>query len=153
MKKLVVLISFILIFISNIYAEFNYSSYKARTIQSIVDTNYYDPEADYNIEAALFKYKTYVTYTGEFRSLTPATKDFLSKWAVSLNLPNSTVALFTTEIRIELNDSSLWLPIQESLVKSLKREPESVKTIMLYYMLLGSQKENLILAVNEYETL
>ncbi len=150
MQKLIILISFVIIFSSNVSAEFNYSSYKVKTIQSIVDNFYYNPDADYNVEAALFKYKTYVTYTGEFRSITASKKDFLLKWAFALNIPKESVDLFTTEIRIDLDDSILWLPIQDNLVKHLKSEPESLKTVMLYYMLLGSQKENLILVVNEY---
>jgi hypothetical protein len=131
--------------------EFDYGAYKASSLAGAVAEHHINPAVDYQIEAGNFKYAVIGTYTGQYRETVAMTKELIIRWAKSLRHPKEYETLFDHEVEVESGGKKYWLPIQNPMVQSFATEVREGSPVKLYIMLMGSTKDGLVFAINEFQ--
>lgn len=133
-------------------AEFNFDSYRPYSLAQAIADHPHQEQADWVVEAGIFKYRVRVTYTGQQREMTANVKQLLGHWVRALGHDPKILDLFKNEILIREGTSQYWLPIQETLLPFLAKEVKPGGAVELYIIMIGSAKTEWVFAVNEFQS-
>jgi len=150
--KLVALSILLLIATSASADDFDYSAYQPTSLAQVIPGAYVDPRADYYFDSALPRYKTVGTFTGKTRPVAPRIGDFIAMWAKTGQLPEAYRDLFNTEVEIEQDSTTYWMPLQQSLVESFRREVAPGEKVTLYLLLMGEYKHSAVFAISGFDS-
>lgn len=139
--------------------DFDYSKYRPRTLAELSELNSPAPVKDEKklvyISGNWFYSEVRMRYLGTSRPLTVATKEILSHWKTSFQIPDQTVALFKNEFLFRECDRDVWLPVQEQVSSYFAKELKPGDMVTLYLFLAGGIRTNgkmeLLFLVNEFE--
>jgi hypothetical protein len=150
--KLVALPVLLLLAASTYAGDFDYSAYAPSSLAEVIASADIDPRADYYFDAALPRYKTIGTFTGKTRPIAPQISDFITMWAKADQLPASYRELFKTEVEIEQDSVTYWMPIQQSLVESFHLEVAPGQKVTLYILLMGEYRHSAVFGVSGFDS-
>jgi len=60
--------------------------------------------------------------------------------------------LFNTEVEIEQDSTTYWMPLQQSLVESFRREVAPGEKVTLYLLLMGEYKHSAVFAISGFDS-
>jgi hypothetical protein len=90
-----------------------------------------------------------VVYSGEFRDLPNDSRRLIALWSESMNVPGMPQA-FQQELKVAEAGINYWVPAQEVLVPSMKRELRPGEEIELFIIYIGQVAGRHIFLVNEF---
>ena len=128
---------------------FDYDAYHPAALAQIVSALPPHP-ADWLAEGET-RFRTQVTFTGSFRPVAKARQDYIAGWAKAMGHPAETVTVFEQEVEIEQANTRYWMPIQQVLVGQLQAEVRVGATLQLYVLLMGTQEDQPVFAVSEFD--
>ncbi len=135
------------------------SAYRSATVEEIVAQHSLKvgsselAAVETRLIAPEFKYRLKLRATGRIRELTPDAVDAISAWSqMHADLP-AFVKEYTHEVEVALDDKSVWLIWQRSLVVPFRAERSGGGSIEAYAILAGSFRGKLLLLVTAFESL
>jgi hypothetical protein len=132
--------------------DFEYSAYQPSSLAAVVASADVDPRSDYYFDAALPRYKSVGTFTGKTRAVSPSIGKFITMWAKTDQLPATYRDLFQVEVEVVQDSKSYWMPLQQSLVESFRREVAPGKKVTLYLLLMGEYKHSAVFAISGFDS-
>jgi len=98
---------------------------------------------------------TEVTYTGQSRPISNATKSFLYFWTGTLNYGQDYAALYQTEYLYKDGDKQYWLPTQQAVTKYFAKELKPNDKMVIFFISAGARPQgpdiDCVLLVEEYQ--
>src|SRR5262249_6374000 len=135
MKYIICVCGLILGLAISVFAQNDWNSYPARSIADIIAAHSGQPSqiSDIMISADPFPSKTKAVYVGKRRPISPRTKDFISFWAQSRNLPASNAEMIAEEFLFKEKDTEYWIPVVKPIAPYLTDELKEGDEIVIYY--------------------
>ena len=130
---------FILFLSLNLFAQTNFHLYPIRSIAEVIALNPAEQseKADIVISANPFPSKTSVIYTGKSRPVGEDTKNFISLWVETRNVPPENAKMLVEEFLFIENGKEYWMPVHIKTAPKLKNELKAGDDIIIYYFFLG----------------
>lgn len=128
---------------------FDYDAYHPAALAQIVSALPPHP-ADWLAEGET-RFRTQVTLTGSFRPVAKARQNYIASWAKAMGHPAETASVFNQEVEIEQAKTRYWMPIQQVLVEQLQTEVPAGAPVELYVLLMGTQADQPVFAVSEFD--
>lgn len=88
-------------------------------------------------------------YSAEFRDLPNDSRRLIALWSESMNVPGMPQA-FRQELKVAEAGIGYWVPVQEVLLPSMKRELRPGEEIDLFVIYIGQVAGRHIFLVNEF---
>ena len=133
-------------------------AYRDSTIEGIVATHGLklgssaSTEGDTLLIAPDFKYRLQLKATGRIRELAPNAAEALAVWGKMQSGFPAFLKEYTHEVEVKVDEKSLWLLWQRSLVAPFRAERSNGGAIEVYAILGGTFHGRLLLAVTGFES-
>lgn len=136
----------VLLAIPSDVSGFDFSRYQPRMMKELI--------RDYPRQKGLVitndvPVRSKVVYSGEFRDLPNDSRRLIALWSESMNVPGMPQA-FRQELKVAEAGINYWVPAQEVLVPSMKRELRPGEEIELFIIYIGQVAGRHIFLVNEF---
>jgi hypothetical protein len=97
-----------------------------------------------------FKFLVKTVYTGRIRRIAGRRSDLIASWGKAMGTPDFT-SRFENEIQVRADGLTVWLPIQESLMREFGQEAKPGAPLNLWIMYIGAAKQDRVFLVNDFE--
>jgi hypothetical protein len=97
-----------------------------------------------------FKFLVKTVYTGRIRRIGERRSDLIASWGRAMGTPDFT-SRFENEIQVRAEGLTVWLPIQESLMREFGQEAKAGAPLNLWIMYIGAAKQDRVFLVNDFE--
>ena len=140
------------------YSEIDRSAYRYSTIDGVTARHGLSvgsvDAADNStvLIAPEYKYRLRHKATGRMRELSPDMVEALSPWSQTHRDLPAFLKEYTHEVEVAVDDRSVWLIWQRSLVAPFRAERGSGGDIEVYAILAGAFRGKLLLLVTAYES-
>lgn len=127
-------------------AQDSWSRYRVVTIDDFIaneESSYQhrEPNSNYYYLPSDGAVKFEAVYIEDIRRISLETLGMLQMWGRSLDIPESTIEIYTQEVRLLTDGVARWYPIQESLAEDLQDLPFPFK-IEVYARFTGSYERD-----------
>jgi len=150
---------FMALYGSPAHSEIDRSAYRSSTIDEMIAKHELKvglaeiAENNTVLIAPEFKYRMRLRATGRVRELSRDTVEALSAWSQTHRDLPAFLKEYTHEVEAAVDDRSVWLIWQRSLVAPLRAERSSGGDIDVYAILAGAFRGELLLLVTAFESL
>lgn len=131
---------FLILFLSlSSFAQSDWHTYPVRSIAELIASHSGEASAnsDIIISANPFPSKTTAVYTGQRRPVSKYTKDFISLWVQTRNVPPENASMLVEEFLFKEKDKEYWIPMLKTMAPVFTRELKEGDEITIYYFFLG----------------
>lgn len=129
----------ILILSFGLYGQTDWHTYPVRSIAELINQHSGEESSrgDIIISANPFPSKTTVIYTGKSRPISQETKNFISLWTATRNVPPENADMLVEEFLFKEKNKEYWIPVLKKMTPVFKRELKEGDEIIIYYFFLG----------------
>lgn len=139
MKRLFYTLFLIFAVSTGLFAQSDWNTYPARSIADVLALNPAEAtsKSDIIISANPFPSKSSVTYLGKRRPIGEDTKNFISLWVDTRNVPRENAQLLVEEFLFREKDKEYWIPVITRVSPAFIRDLKEGDEITIYYFFLG----------------
>lgn len=129
----------ILILSSSLFAQTDWHTYPVRSIAELINqhSGKTSDSGDIIISGNPFPSKTTVIYTGKSRPVSQDTKNFISLWVATRNVPPENADMLVEEFLFKEKNKEYWIPVLKTMTPVFRRELKEGDEIIVYYFFLG----------------
>jgi len=120
------------------------AEFTTNTLRPIKNGQY----ADYYFTPGL-PFKSMVVYLGEKRDISAKRNNFIYMWVKTHKLGKKLAYAYKKEIKVSEGNIVYWIPVQNVLIAYLDKEVKKNNKVVLYMVLAGAAKQDLVFLVNE----
>lgn|SRR5579872_694107 len=97
-----------------------------------------------------FKFLVRTVYTGQIRRIAERRSELIVHWGKAMGTPDFT-SRFENEIQVRADGLTIWLPIQESLMREFLQEAKAGAPLNVWIMYIGAAKQDRVFLINDFE--
>lgn len=136
-------------------AQFNFGQYRPATLDSLTKRHQglMSKKNDLNLAKINPHYRVTVLYGDSIRPTELNTERLIKKWFKSVLRQDYLDGLFSKEMLFFENDTTYWIPVEQSLIEYFEEEVSPGDRVEIYMTLIGATKKRLVLTLNEFKKL